>query len=430
MSYCVRLCLIWSIVFLRGGLLLSADAPPVLSLPGDSQLPESGVENPSLTSFDAMMRDFVHTHKVPGAVLAVAQDGRLVYARGFGYADLDDRSAVEPDALFRIASISKPITACAILQLAEKRKIALDDPAFEQLGVELTGASHDPRLEAVTVLQLLQHTGGWDRNQSFDPMARGHREATMKKYGLSYPFDPSFMVRSMLDRPLDFAPGSRYAYSNFGYCVLGRLIAKASGGSYESYVLKNLLNPIGVRRMKIGRRDQFDAEEVRYYTRDSSGSKNFIEAQDIAVEIFESHGGWIGSAIDLVRFANENDESVAAARRGRRQIVRPDTLQKMFARPGGNVSRDADGKPKPAFYGCGWEVRPKQRGRNIWHTGSLSGTSSLVVRRHDGLCWAVLFNVRENAEGKGLAQIIDPLIHRAADAVDDWPTRLDLFRRY
>jgi CubicO group peptidase (beta-lactamase class C family) len=402
----------------------------VYSFPTDSTVPETGIETPEFESFDSLMRDFVQTHKVTGTSLAVAKDGRLVYARGFGYGDLKNRSAVEPDSLFRIASISKPIAACAIMHLAERKQVALDASAFKQLGIDLSGTSHDPRLSTVTVRQLLQHTAGWDRNQSFDPMARNHREATMKKYGLSYPFDPQFVVRSMLDKPLDFDPGSRYAYSNFGYCILGRLIEKASGESYESYVQKHLLSPIGVRGMKIGRSNLFESEEVRYYLRDASDSEKFSQAQDVAVEIFESHGGWIGSAIDLVRFANENNESIASKRRGRRQILSPESFQTMFDRPTGNLWRDADGKPRPAFYGCGWEIRPRRDGRNIWHTGSLPGTSSLVVRRHDGLCWVVLFNVREASDGKGLAQIIDPLIHRAAAEVKASPDRLDLFRRY
>ncbi len=120
MGHCVKLCLICVIVILRGGLLLSADDPPVLSLPGNTQLPESGVEYPAFASFDAMMRDFVHTHKVPGAALAVAKDGRLVYARGFGYADLGDRSAVEPDSLFRIAAtMFGKVAAAGILTLSD-----------------------------------------------------------------------------------------------------------------------------------------------------------------------------------------------------------------------------------------------------------------------------------------------------------------------
>ena len=417
------------ILVVSGAQTSSAADPQSFSLPSEP-IKATGISRSEFRSFDEMMETFLKQHRVPGASLAVTRAGKLVYARGFGYAELDGRRNVEPDSLFRIASISKPITAFAVLQLSQRGKIQLDEPVFPQLGLETNGDRRDQRLKDVTVRHLLQHTGGWDRNLSFDPMSAPTRAAVMKQFGLSYPFDPAYIVQFMLDKPLDFDPGTRMSYSNFGYCILGRLIHAASGKPYEKYVKQSVLAPMGIRRMQIGQTASYQPAEVRYYHRDKSAVDRLLLSRGLAVEVYESHGGWIASTIDLVRFAHENDELVAKTRRGRRQLLSPDHFLTMFARPGGDVWLDSEGALKPSFYGCGWNVRPKTTGRNIWHTGSLIGSSTLLVRRHDGLCWAVLFNTRDGNDGKGLSGMIDPLIHKAAGEVQQWPERLDLFRRY
>jgi len=126
------------------------------------------------------------------------------------------------------------------------------------------------------------------------------------------------------------------------------------------------------------------------------------------LEAMDAHGGWLASAIDLVRFAASIDTVLDAK-----------TLDLMVARPDGL-------KPEAVYYGCGWMVRPmgKDGKRNLWHAGSLPGTSTLLVLRHDGLIWAALFNDRTRGEGK-----IDPALHRAADAVTQWPAG-DLFQGF
>jgi len=140
------------------------------------------------------------------------------------------------------------------------------------------------------------------------------------------------------------------------------------------------------------------------------------------LEAMDSHGGWISSAPDLVRFASAFDKPDAC------KVLKPESIKTMFARPEGLAGHDKDGKAKDVFYGCGWQVRTLGREDrvNTWHTGSLDGTSTILVRRVDGLCWAVLFNTRNNAKGETLSGLIDPLVHKAADKVKRWPDR-DLF---
>ena len=139
------------------------------------------------------------------------------------------------------------------------------------------------------------------------------------------------------------------------------------------------------------------------------------------LEAMDSHGGWIASAIDLVRFADSfNDPE-------RSPILKPNMMAQVFAPPAGAVGHEKGGKPKEVYYACGWSVRRVgDRQMNTWHTGSLDGTSTLLVRRSDGLNWAVLFNTRSAGGKNEPSGLIDPLVHKAADQVKEWPKK-DLY---
>ncbi|MFP6576884.1 MAG: D-aminoacylase, partial [Pirellulaceae bacterium] len=105
--------------------------------------------------------------------------------------------------------------------------------------------------------------------------------------------------------------------------------------------------------------------------------------------------------------------------------LKESSIEQMFARPAGVLGYEPGDKPKVVYYGCGWSVRtlPEKPQINTWHTGSLDGTSTMLVRRHDGLNWAVLFNSRNGTNNHRLSTMIDGRLHRAADAVKAWPQR-------
>ncbi len=369
-----------------------------------------------LPSFDEAMETQLKKFDIPGGSLAVARSGRLVHAKGYGMADVDAKTPVAPESLFRIASISKPITAVAILRLVQDGKLDLDATAFELLG--LRPGKPDARLKDITIRQLLQHTGGWDREKSGDPMFRPFDIA--EEAGVAPPPGPDAIIRFVAKRPLDFDPGTREAYSNFGYCVLGRVLEKVSGEPYEDFVKKTVLAPMGITRMRLGRtllKDRAEGE-VRYYPVTGQQARPVfatVKEKEVPwpyggfnLEAMDAHGGWLASAVDLVRFAS-NIEKVLDEKSRAVMVARPPGLPE-----------------SPAYYACGWMVRPigKDGKRNTWHGGSLPGTATLLVTRHDGLVWAALFNDRSKGEGK-----IDPALHKAADAVAAWPD-VDLFGKY
>jgi N-acyl-D-amino-acid deacylase len=244
------------------------------------------------------------------------------------------------------------------------------------------------------------------------------------------PAGPADVIRYMRGQPLDFQPGERYAYSNFGYCLLGRLIEKASGEAYDAYVKEHVLKPLGISRMQLGKTllEGRAAGEVRYYEPGNRHGPAVVGPRlghDVPLpygtwylEAMDAHGGWIASAVDLVRFASAFDDPRACP------ILKAETIAEMFARPAGLAGHDSEGKPRPVHYGLGWSVRPT--GYPCcpvhWHTGSLDGTSTILVHRNDGLTWAMLFNTRNGAAAeKAPARLIDSRIHEAADKVRDWP---------
>ena len=381
-------------------------------------------------AFDAEMAAFMGPRGVPGGALAVVKNRRLVYAKGYGLADRERKLPVTPDSLFRIASISKPFTGVAVLQLVEAGRLRLEDRAFALLGFDSAKAD-DPRVAQITVGQLLHHTGGWDRDKSGDPMFRAREIA--RDLHIQSPAAPEAIVRWMSGRRLDFDPGSAFAYSNFGYCVLGRIIEKITGQSYARWVREKVLAPAGIRAMRIGasRRAGRAPGEVCYYSAHEEVVRNVFDEPPEKVpfpyggfhlEAMEAHGGWLASAVDLVRFAAALDEPASSP------LLKRETFDLLYAPPAAPVSRQADGGLEASYYAAGWNVRPVGRdGRaNYWHNGSLPGTSTLLVRRSDGLSWAVCFNQR--SEDKTLPDgAIDAALHRAAGRVAAWPegTSLD-----
>ena len=386
---------------------------------------ETGLDVAGMEEFDKAMAALMEKWDIPGGAVAIAMDGRLVFAKGYGLADVESEEPVLPDSLFRIASISKPATAAAILTLVEEELLDLDERAFDILDrfEAPDGEVHDPRINEVTVRQLLHHSGGWDRDAGYDPMfIPEHVAAQVER---QQPVVCTDVIRFMLGKPLDFDPGTRYAYSNFGYCLLGRIIEEKSGQPYEEYVQDNVLTPMGIERMQIGGTLlQERAEgEVRYYGFPGQELAYSVFAEGprrvpwhyggFYVEMMDSHGGWIASAIDLVRFATGVDGSKGPV------ALEPETVEMMTSPPGPPLWEDSE-----YYYGMGWLVRPVRSDANWWHSGSIEGTTSLLVRTHHGMAWAVLLNSRP--EEPGLGRELDDLMWEGVRSVGAWPAH-DLF---
>jgi hypothetical protein len=233
----------------------------------------------------------------------------------------------------------------------------------------------------------------------------------------------------MLGKPLQFTPGTSYDYSNFGYCVLGRIIKKVTGMTYEQFVQQNVLAPFGISDMKIGHTQlsQRAPGEVTYYDPlDGNTTSVFPGAGSVPwpyggfyIEAMDSHGGWIASPIDLMRFVVGLDGKASST------LLNSTMMQQLLARPTTGYWDNS-----AYWYASGWLVRPSGPDANWWHTGSLPGCASEIVRDNTGIGvdFAVVFNTRtsdsntfQSQVDSGLQQVIGQMTH--------WPGQ-DLFSLY
>ena len=328
--------------------------------------------------FDTLMIRFTRQHDISVAALGVMQQGRVTYNRAFGHGD---------DVLMRIASVTKPITAAAIRNLADDGRLSLDDFAFD-LGQAEGGVLRldpfprlgDERLKKITVLHLLRHRGGWDREVAGDLVFR--EIAIARAMSTASPPGRSNTVRYILGQPLQFEPGARREYSNIGYMVLGLIIEKASGQDYLTYVYENVFRPLGVPHR--------DIIQGRTFPQDRSDREPFYESRSRCPNVFDpsgsqvpcpdggwdheakiAHGGLVASTSAILKFL---DQYIAW---GDHTGMR---------RTGGEVS-------------------------NWWtaHSGSLDGTNTLAYQRGNGTNYVVMFNSRASS-GTSYTNLIRPEI--------------------
>ncbi|HST44123.1 MAG TPA: serine hydrolase [Luteimonas sp.] len=312
-----------------------------------------------LAFIEKKARDYLSQNDVEGVSIAISRNEKLVYAAGFGKADVEAGMPVGPAHRFRIASVSKPITRVAVMRLVQDTSLDGGSKVFgpgSVLGGSYPTPATNPKIDAITVDHLIGHRGGWvnvnKEGQDSDPMfaytGTGH----------------AGLIKWTLDNyPLGFDPGSDSTYSNFGYSLLGRVIEAKSGKSYEAYVRDSLLKPAGAPGMVIGGDKEADRkpDEVKYY---GGGAYSSVKPQR-----FDSHGGWIATPIDLLRFMKH--ETVL--------------------------------------------------GPSYSHNGAMAGTKAILRRRADGFTYAATSN-----SSKGGTALIDTLMKDITDGVSAWPAH-DLF---
>ena len=383
----------------------------------------TGRASPGMSEFDDAMLATMEKWHIPGGQLAIAKDGRLIVTRGYGYADVGRKQLVEPDSLFRIGSVSKTLTTAGILKLIESGRLHLDDKAFSILSHLRPphDATLDPRILDITVQQLLQHQGGWnDHEPSFTTPFTREVAAALR---VPDPPECESVIRYQFGVRLDFTPGSKSSYSNFGFCVLGRIIeAVASKGankvSYEQFIKQEIWLPAGVTRARIGGTLLADRGrgEVRYYgPQDQSLIESVYPGRGVGPFAYggvylrstDSAGGWVSSAEDLVRFATALDGQRGPA------ILRPATIRLMLD----------TWIPFGTSTGLCWTVAKRDNGVDFWHTGALKDSNaSWLVRTSEGVALAFVFNSLPRDYEEFFHEVIPEML-ALVKAPRTWPTR-------
>ncbi len=336
---------------------------------------------------DTLAERLIKQWEITGMSMAVVKDGRLVYAKGFGYADKERNVKMKPHHLLRMASISKLFTATAIMKLVEEGKLSLTDKVFGTQGI-IKKYNHlvvDSLVFKIEIQHLLTHTGGWRNQLRTDPMFVPVKVAEIMKVPSPIAFDD--VLKYMLMQKGYFPAGAFYDYSNFGYCVLGEVVAQVSGKPYQQYLQENILLLAGVRRIKIGKnryKDRF-AHESRYYdAKNTPLNLSIYSPKDSASRVYEGNdteslgaaGGLIATALDIAKFACAIDNFAT-----RPDILKEETIKKMVF----PISKtDTLGKRV-----LGWkQVLPDK----WWRTGNLASTSSTLSRFNNGYTWVLVTN--------------------------------------
>lgn len=356
---------------------------------------------------------FLQQWKLAGMTMSIVKNGKLVYAHGFGYSDMDAKQHVEPGQLFRIASVSKLITAVAIMKLVEHKSLSLDSKVFGPNAIikdPIFNHVKDPRLYKITVRHLLAHAGGWSLHygdMAFNSLLvlelngeKGTGAATMDSYS-----------KFIASRKLHFDPGTRSSYSNMGYMFLREVIENVSGQPYEKYVINDVLKPMGITDMHIGK--SFLAErrfnEVKYYQLDDDqlipcfdGSGRMVPKPygGNPIELLGPAGGWIASSMELAKLMTAVDGLSSVPDMLPRNLIDQMVEHKFFRGP------------------LGWKV-VKDNGDWI-RTGSMAGTSALVKRQSNGFCWVVIIN-SSTWNGPRLPAYINAMMGRIEKRIKNWP---------
>lgn len=334
---------------------------------------------------DSMVNRVMKSLRLAGATVAIVKDERLVYAKGFGYADKENKVPVTEESLFRIGSISKLITAIGIMKMVDDGDITLDDYVFGERGI-LKGDPYDNiknrNVYQIKVKHLLNHTAGWSLITYGDPMFIPHKIHKMDK--VRYPIDFDEVVAFVLKRHLPYKPGTRFNYSNFGYTLLGRVIEEVSGDDYEEWIQDEILEPAGIDDMQIAGNFEDDRVrgEVKYYdyspdneqlSFDGSGKMAYKPYGADDIEMLGPAGGWLATGSDLMRvlvmvdgYSNRYPDILSQKR-----------VDQMVKGVGG-VNRP-----------LGWRTT---KGAHWWRTGTLSGTTALLTRDSNGYSWVIVSN--------------------------------------
>jgi len=340
-----------------------------------------------------LVAEFKRQYNVPALSVAITRNGQFVYDRALGIADRKDSIETTTSNLFRIASVTKPITAVAVFTLIENGKLHLNDKVFGAgsiLGMKYGKGTQKQYVTDITVDNLLTHTcGGWP-NDSTDPMFQHDS------------WDHTQLISWTLENlPLTYPPGQHWAYSNFGYCLLGRVIEAVSGEAYADYVQANVLAPCGIQGMQIAQNSERkrSANEVIYYGQYGE------DPYKINVTRMDSHGGWIATPAGLVQFLDHLGSPNFSS------LLKPETIRTM-------TTPSPVYPPGPARYARGWMVRDNGAG-NWWHNGSLPGSTTIMVRTASGLCWAALTNTRTEPSDE-INNSLDQLVWNMVKSVPSW----------
>ncbi len=338
------------------------------------KIPVSGDAHSAFVPADDAIVGFMVAKGIPAVSFALSKNGVLLHSRSFGWGDAELKTPLPTGLSMRLASITKPINRAAVQTLLDEGKLKADDRVFDLLDLgKLANNKLDPRWRDISIQHLLDHKGGWDRGKSGDFTYRS--KAICEE--LHVPLDkmgPMHLVKWALARPLDFDPGARDVYSNFGYILLACVIEKKSGKSFLDYLRATVGKTSGMTTLMISRSDPEDRlpAEAWYCLHPEYTARE--HPLSLRIESKDGSGGLACSADDYCRF-----------------------LEHYYIN---GQPRRAGGRYSFMFF------------------GSTSGVTSVCVQRPDGICYTAICNRRPKGSAewnRELKDAIDSAVNAVAD---------------
>lgn len=360
--------------------------------------------------FDAAIRRFMRYWDIKGGSFALMRNDSLIYAKGYGYSNLQDSIECEVKNVFRVASVSKLITAVAVMRLCETGKLSTQDKVFGEEGIlcdSLFLDYRDKKITKITVEHLLRHTGGF-ANPHGD--AAFNMDLVAKYLKKDLPLSMDDMVLYATKLRLRATPGGWFNYSNLGYIVLSKVIEKASGMPYERYVKDSVLAPIGCHDIHLAHNfsEEFLENEVNYYEVKEAepvpaynGSDSLVMKSRGGNDVHGLYGagGWVASPVELLKLVSAIDNCPVKS-----EFLSQESIDFMTM---------SDKRTKPA----GWATVTS---REWLRSGSMAGTSALIKAQKDGYTWVFLSN-SSSWTGPALSRQMNRDITQALKKVKKWP---------
>ncbi len=295
----------------------------------------------------------------PGLALAVAVDGKIVYSEGFGFADLEERVPVWPTTKFRIGSISKPLTATALMQLVEAGKLDLDAPVQKYV------PSFPVKDAPITVRMVAGHLAGIRHYNDGEMMMQRHYDNVLEG------------LKIFENDPLVSPPGTKFNYSSYGFNLLSAVIESASGEPFLTYMQEHVFTPMGLVHTAADQNTQIIEQRSRFY--ELAKDHHAENAPYVDNSYKWAGGGFLSTAEDLVRFGSTMEQP---------GFLKAETLNTMFT-----PQKTKTGEP--IEYGIGWFIRKSHSGKLVYeHSGgSVGGTSQLILYPESHLVVALVTNL-------------------------------------
>lgn len=421
-----------------------------------SSVPITGKAAPGFEEFERAVVAAIQKDHIPGAAIAFVKDGRLVYARGFGWANEEAKQAIEPTSVFRLASISKSLTGIGILKLIQEKQLCMEQKVFARPNspstsagsapcsqpilhldpIKCAGCTVDERIYDITVQDLMQMSGGWiDKQQPVDAcgvMTRGSGDWSSPERAQRVLQMRSVPTRAQviqfgISHRLNFTPGTCYSYSNFNFNILGQVLEQITGQPYQDWMLANVTQPMGAIHAHVLLYNKLLPNEVHYYKVLPDGRNQTCCLDTLRPEIGPA-GGWTASIIDLMHVQASLRNGIPDP-----NPLQPQTMTLMVSRPANPKFAD-----KFAYWTDGWDTvwcPPESVGPNgctmqnaSWEKGGDFGIGTITTysSRSNGVDYVLLFNSHTATNMPDInRKIIEPMVRTRTD----WPT-WDLFKDY